>query len=252
MRIAVFGDIHGHWCDFRDTVLQLHKEKSLDLVLQCGDAQPFRNEEDLDYMHCPKKYRKLGDFRMFYEGQEHFPLPLLFIGGNHEPWNYLDENKGGGILAPNIEFIGRFGKKKFHNIKIAGLSGVYSPKYFNAPHPPVPYPTNKRKQATYYNNTDIEQSFNFCGVDILLLHEWPSAMNNAKIENKPSHWRAVGSEYVSLVVDALKPRWIFCGHMHFPARHQHERTDIICLSDFHRDKENSFIIIDTLANINKQ
>ena len=90
MRIAVFGDIHGHWRDFSDAVVELDSRAPLDLVLQCGDAQPFRNEDDLEYMHCPKKYRELGDFRVFYEGAEQFPLPVLFIGGNHEPWNFLN------------------------------------------------------------------------------------------------------------------------------------------------------------------
>jgi lariat debranching enzyme len=76
MRIAIFGDIHGHWCDFRDAVVELDSQASLDLVLQCGDAQPFRNEDDLEYMHCPKKYRELGDFWIFYEGAEKFTLML--------------------------------------------------------------------------------------------------------------------------------------------------------------------------------
>ena len=56
MRIAVFGDVHGHWCDFRDAVVQLNSRAPLDLVLQYGDAQPIRNEDDLEYMHCPEKW----------------------------------------------------------------------------------------------------------------------------------------------------------------------------------------------------
>jgi len=58
MRIALFGDIHGYWCDFRDVVVELNSKAPLDLVLQCGDAQPIRDEIDLEYMRCPKKYRK--------------------------------------------------------------------------------------------------------------------------------------------------------------------------------------------------
>jgi hypothetical protein len=58
MRIAVFGNIHGHWVDLKDAVLRLNEAAPLDLALQCGDAQPFRNEADLEYMDCPKKYRQ--------------------------------------------------------------------------------------------------------------------------------------------------------------------------------------------------
>ncbi|MCK4389567.1 MAG: hypothetical protein KAV83_04935 [Desulfobacterales bacterium] len=60
MRIAVFGDIHGHWCDFRDAVLELQSQAPLDLVLQCGDAQPIRNEDDLGYMH--RVQRSIGNW----------------------------------------------------------------------------------------------------------------------------------------------------------------------------------------------
>ena len=29
----------------------------------------MRNAGDLDYMHCPPKYRKLGDFQRYYAGE---------------------------------------------------------------------------------------------------------------------------------------------------------------------------------------
>lgn len=129
MRIALFGDIHGHWCDFRDMVVELNFRAHQDLVLQCDDAQHIRNQDDLEYMHYPKKYRNLGDFWMVHEGVEQFPVLVLFIGGNHEPWNFLDENREGGILAPNIEFMGRVvGMREIMGTSIVGMSGVYSPK----------------------------------------------------------------------------------------------------------------------------
>lgn len=244
MRIAVFGDIHGHWIDFQDTVSRIHDNAPLDIVLQCGDAQPFRDEQDLEYMHCPKKYRKQGDFRLFHEGKEEFPAPLLFIGGNHEPWNYLDENHGHGTLAPNIEFLGRVGMREIGGVRIAGLSGVYSPNYFDAPHLQVPYRVEKRKQATYYNNFDIDKALRFTNVDILLLHEWPDLMNHAKNESWPSHWQSVGSEQLSLLVDLLNPHWCFCAHMHYPAEYKYGKTNFICLSDFHRDPQNAYVVLD--------
>jgi len=245
MKIAVFGDIHGHWRDFRDTVAALHSQALLDLVLQCGDAQSIRNEEDLEYMHCPKKYRELGDFWLFHEGAEKFPVPLLFIGGNHEPWNFLDQNWEGGILAPNIEFMGRVGMREIMETRIVGMSGVYSPKHFNAPHSKWPYPMSMRKQASYFNSDDFEKVLEFGKADILLLHEWPSFMNGARNKEWPSHWGTVGSELLTELVELLSPKYVFCGHMHAAARYQNGRTGIVCLSDFHRDPVNSFVVLDT-------
>jgi predicted phosphodiesterase len=115
MRLAVFGDIHGHWRDFRDKVLELQSQAPLDLVLQCGDAQAIRNENDLKYMHCPKKYRELVDFWMFHDGVEKFPVGMLIIKGT----------------------------------RIVGLSGVYSPKHFNTPHIDWPNPGDVNGRLGY-------------------------------------------------------------------------------------------------------
>lgn len=249
MRIAIFGDIHGHWCDFRDAVVELDSQAPLDLVLQCGDAQPIRNENDLEYMHCPRKYRELGDFWIFYEGAEQFPVPVLFIGGNHEPWNFLDQNREGGVLAPNIEFMGRAGMHKIMGTRIIGMGGVYSPKHFSAPHPKWPYPISMRKQAAYFNSDDIDKVLGLGKADILLLHEWPSLMNGVRSEEWPSHWGNVGSETLTEIVELLSPKYVFCGHMHAPALYSNGKTEIVCLSDFHRDPENACVVLDTTTGI---
>ena len=39
MRIAIFGDLHGHWTGFREEVLRLALEAPLDLVLQVGELK---------------------------------------------------------------------------------------------------------------------------------------------------------------------------------------------------------------------
>ena len=58
------GDVHGHWgCVIEAIALaEAILGKLPDLVLQVGDAEPHRNEEDLAGCHTPKKYRSLGDF----------------------------------------------------------------------------------------------------------------------------------------------------------------------------------------------
>jgi len=212
MKIAIFGDTHGHWRDFRDALVELNSREPLELALQCGDAQPIRNQDDLEYMHCPKKYRKLGDFWMFHDGAQDFPVPLLFIGGNHEPWNYLDENREGGLLALNIDW---------------------------------PYPISRRKQATYFNSEDIDKALGFGRTDILLLHEWPSLMNDARDESWPTQWGTIGCEHLTVLVELLTPKYVFCAHMHIPAQYRKGRTNIVCLSDFHRHPENAYTILDT-------
>jgi Icc-related predicted phosphoesterase len=68
-------------------------------------------------------------------------------------------------------------------------------------------------------------------------------MNAARDAGWPSHWTHVGCEYLSPVVESLRPRWVFCGHMHHKAHHRVGSTEIICLSDFHRDPANAAEVI---------
>lgn len=56
--------------------------------------------------------------------------------------------------------------------------------------------------------------------DVLLLHDWPSGViapeDTARFEGQrrsPSP-ETVGNEYARLLVDALQPRLVLCGHLH--------------------------------------
>ncbi len=83
----------------------------------------FRN--DLSSMAIPQKYLTLGSFHKYFTGQEIAPVVTLFIGGNHEASNYLQELHYGGWVAPNIYFLGFSGCVRFGGLRIAGLSGIY-------------------------------------------------------------------------------------------------------------------------------
>jgi lariat debranching enzyme len=42
-------------------------------------------------LSCPAKYRQLGDFYRYYNGEKKAPIPTIFIGGNHEASNHMQE-----------------------------------------------------------------------------------------------------------------------------------------------------------------
>ena len=216
----------------------------MDAALLCGDALPIRDDLDLRYVHCPKKYRVLGDYSTFWSGSRSLPVPVMMIGGNHEPWNYLDEYPNGGELIKNLYFLGRVGVIETHGLRIGGVSAIHSDEFFGQPHPVPPYPENIKKRLAFHTEHDIERAFDLGKLDILLLHEWPSLMRRAQDASWPYKWHYVGSEYLSLLVEHLEPRKCFCGHMHHTASITWGSTEIICLGDFSRDPEQGHLVVD--------
>eukprot|EP01052_Picozoa_sp_SAG31_P054464 SAG31_NODE_14514_length_802_cov_1.453770_2_plen_152_part_01 len=98
LRICVQGCGHGELDAIYATVLELerHQGQRVDLLLCCGDFQAVRFKSDLDCMAVPPKFRKLGTFYRYYTGEKVAPVPTVFIGGNHEASNYLQELCHGG------------------------------------------------------------------------------------------------------------------------------------------------------------
>lgn len=82
-------------------------------------------------MSCPDKYKSLGQFHQYYSGKLEIPYLTIFIGGNHEASNVLEENYYGGWIMDKVFFLGKSGVINFKGITIAGLSGIFKPNdYF--------------------------------------------------------------------------------------------------------------------------
>ncbi len=64
------GCSHGELDEIYKQIEKLEKSLGLtvDLLLICGDFQALRNHMDMEQMHCPQKYQKLGNFYEYYNG----------------------------------------------------------------------------------------------------------------------------------------------------------------------------------------
>jgi lariat debranching enzyme len=82
-------------------------------------------------MSCPDKFKSMGQFHLYYNKEHEVPYMTIFIGGNHEASNVLEENYYGGFIMPKIFYLGKSGLIKFKGISIAGISGIFkSNDYF--------------------------------------------------------------------------------------------------------------------------
>jgi lariat debranching enzyme len=117
-------------------ITELEKQLNIkvDLLIICGDFQALRDQTDLDYLHCPPKYKSMGSFYKYFESQVNPPVLTVFIGGNHEAVNYMRNLYFGGWVAKNIYYLGQAGSitvsKGSTKIRISGMSGIYNHRDF--------------------------------------------------------------------------------------------------------------------------
>lgn len=255
LRFAAVGDVHDH---FGEMTRQLHAWSAttghtLDFVLQVGDLQANRHAADLETMAAPLKFRHLGDFHLLWERGEALPWPFYFIGGNHEPYGWLDQHPDGAALMPNLHYLGRAGRVSIGGLQIAGMSGIYSAARHSESRPPVKDILNQsRKLYTSYNDADVVRAADFGHTDILMLHDWPQGVlagqpasdwsrlkHSGALGNSRSATDSLadfGSFYGRFLIDTLRPALVFCGHMHCPHEAAFRHSDgtgtrVICLAE---------------------
>lgn len=81
-------------------------------------------------MNVPSKYLTMASFHRYYSGEAVVPVLTLFIGGNHEASNHLQELYYGGWVAPNIYYLGAAGVVRVGGVRIAGLSGIFNGRHY--------------------------------------------------------------------------------------------------------------------------
>jgi len=251
---AVVGDVHDQFFVMIDYLDAWERQtgRNIDFVLQVGDLQPNRDEEDIRFMASPQKYRKLGDFNRVFKQPSLLRWPTYFIGGNHEPYGWLDHHQGGGRLIQNLHYLGRAGRAIAGDLSIVGLSGIHSPEWHDKNRPSIEkIQSHSPKRYTYHTHRDVVKASSFSSADIVLLHEWPKGILEGeppepwkwlrRYETSVSH-EEFGSAAGRELIDRLRPSFAFCGHMHhsFENSIKHKNgsvTQVVCLNSLHAGSE---------------
>lgn len=211
---AVFGDIHGRQDAMYEYALSWEKRnrKKLDAILQVGDFETIRHEEDLGSFFAPARYQFVKDFAGYYTGSKKAPIFTVFIGGNHEAWKSLEKHRQGGFVVPNIYYLGRSGVVCISGINVGGLTGIYNSHAYKKPLTPENF-----KSWKYYREEDVAK-LKGKDVDILLLHEWlvPTPDLEVLAGEIPESLRSATPTPANDLVLSLKPKRVFMGHMHRP------------------------------------
>ncbi|XP_003384492.1 PREDICTED: lariat debranching enzyme-like isoform X1 [Amphimedon queenslandica] len=237
MKIAIEGCCHGKLDLIYDKLLKLQEREGIkiDLLLCCGDFQAIRDQDDLNCMAVPDKYKEIGSFHKYYSGKEKAPILTIFIGGNHEASNYLRELGYGGWVAPNIYYIGYCGVVLYGGVRIAGLSGIYNYHNYNKGHFEVPPFSRDTLRSVYHvRASDLYRMKNLKNqIDIMMSHDWPCGIHRHGNEEKLFQMKPffkeeadrdqLGCPPAMELLNILKPCYWFSAHLHckFSAVYHH-------------------------------
>ena len=191
MKILIAGDIHGKMEKLRK-VVELLKP---DVVFQVGDLGFFADDSSMDRAsrrHIEKNPAE-GEIFAYINKEKVFPCPLYFVRGNHENFELLERFEE--LELPNILYL-RTGIHVIGPLTVAAIGGIY----YGGNNP------RKRNLPKYTQEKEMEFLFNFkqSKVDILLAHDAP--------EEKGLKQGRGGSPFVSLAIEALRPKFLFHGH----------------------------------------
>ncbi|KAK9502897.1 hypothetical protein O3M35_011584 [Rhynocoris fuscipes] len=177
-------------------------------------------------MAVPQKFKKLCTFYKYYSGEKTAPVLTIFIGGNHEASNYLQELPYGGWVAPNIYYLGYSGIINIAGIRIGGLSGIFKDRDYNrGRYEKLPYNNETKRTVYHVRSLDIFRLKQVKSpIDIFLSHDWPRGIQNygntkQLLKIKPYFSEDIadnklGSPVSEELLNLLKPNYWFSAHLH--------------------------------------
>jgi len=205
-----------------------------------GDFQAVRNLSDLESMAVPEKYKDMGTFYKYYNGEKLAPVLTIFIGGNHESSLFCQELPEGGWVAPNIYYMGYSTIINFCGIRIAGISGIYNSRHYRNGHfEKPPYTKDTLRSVYHMREVEVFKLLNVAEpIDIMLSHDWPTGIYNhgdinSLLSKKPFFRKEVelgilGNPATEKLLHKLQPDYWFSSHLHvkFSALVKHDSGKI--------------------------
>ncbi|WP_052314090.1 metallophosphoesterase family protein [Nocardia thailandica] len=203
-RIAVAGDWHGN---------QYHAARAIRYAAEQG-AEAILHVGDFGYDFHPKFLGRVE--RVLRETR----LPLGFVGGNHDSYDYLDprEAERGVTAIPlrdRLYYLPRTYRWTWSGVSFLALGGAHSVDR--------PWRTPSREWWARETITigEAVTAANGGHADIMICHDVPDGVRIPSIEGNPIGFPDAElaaaqrhRELLARVVDEVRPQHLFAGHYH--------------------------------------
>ena len=177
------------------------------------NKQSLQKAKDENKPFIYEGFDNINEALAFLQGEIMLPLPVFFVGGNHEDWLFLeklqkeaDERKFKSpyFVASNLYFLGRAGIIKIMGIQVGYLSGICEEPGYKS--------SFSLFSAHLIKEEDLKNLFNQKATPhIFLFHEGPQC------------------DLIKQVIEYFSPFYSFHGHMHFFQISQYGTTKCIQL-----------------------
>jgi len=209
MKVLVFGDVHGlvgqDDIPVIEVIVDVVSRTDADLILQLGD---------------------LGGYRAF-------PKPVHWIFGNNDSITLTRACLEGKPPVENLIHIKTGEVLCFssgeESIALSGLNGAYDPLYFDDA-------TDELDNPGYFKKEDAGKCLQLKNIDLFLAHGCPSGLGFGR---EPDH----GNPSIRKILDAVRPRYMFCGHGHFFRQVKYGRSTVVSLDEVRRE----YYTLDTIS-----
>lgn len=214
--LAAVGDIHGRFERVDAWLRELAERhgRPVEACFAVGDLETFEAPD----APLRKRTKRLGaaEFGPYRRGEKRFCCPIFFIGGNNEDFVALHAMPQGGVLGPDVTYLGRAGVRELAGLRVGFLSGIFAPNSIDAP---LPLPTNLElaRRAGHFRAEEVARVAAARGVELMLLHDWPKGLAGRTaglppgVKAPPPFW---GNSQARSLLESVRPPWALCGHQH--------------------------------------
>jgi predicted phosphodiesterase len=212
MFFGAVGDLHGDF-DALDRAMARHP--------------------DVSFWVCP------GDLANDDGAYPRPRMPLYWIKGNNEDFDFVAAQPPGSGTLPNLHYIPNGVAVHAHGFVLAGIGGTFAPTWYDRPASDLRRLSARDDRRRHFVQEEVEACSRMTGVDIFLSHEAARPFPLPRVKD-------AGKTPINVVLAAMQPRLHIFGHHHQYTVGERQRVLSIGLEKV----SNSYILFDgrTLAH----